>query len=102
MADTLVDEAVDDDVEKSEMQNDGRNGSQIDYRFFIGIKLVTRDEELTAKRVKELVRDAVIDFVKSVNHELAGDFYSVSNSEMSRYARMEKQLMKRISRRCYR
>ena len=99
VADTLADEAVDDDVEKSEMQNDDRNGSQIDYRFFIGIKLVTRDEELTATRVKELVRDAVIDFVKSVNHELAGDFYSVSNSEMSRYARMEKQLMKRISRR---
>lgn len=60
---------------------------------------MTRDEELTVTRVKELVRDAVIDFVKSVNHELAGDFYSVSNSEMSRYARMEKQLMKRISRR---
>lgn len=76
-----------------------KNGSQIDYRFFLGIKLVSVNEEMSMKRIRQYVKSVLLDFVKEVNHQFAGDFYSVDNAEMARFVRMEKHLFKRLNRR---
>lgn len=75
------------------------DGSQIDYRFFVGIKLVCAGEEMTFQKLKEKLRMTLSDFLLDVNHRIGGDFVSVDHREMNRYFRMEKNLLKRISRR---
>ena len=75
------------------------DGSQIDYRFFIGIKLISAGEEMNFQKLKEKLRMTFSDFLLDVNHRIGGDFASVDNREMGRYLRMEKNLLKRIRRR---
>lgn len=72
---------------------------QIDYRFFMGYKLVVDEEEVSLKKMKERVGVTLSDFVRDVNHKLLGDFNSVSNTEMARYSRMEKKLFVKLGRR---
>lgn len=72
---------------------------QIDYRFFIGFKLIVNQDELNLKNIKKSVLMTFSDFIKEVNHNLMGDFVSMSNSEVSRFMKMEKLLENKISRR---
>ncbi|GAB5671864.1 hypothetical protein JMUB7495_27510 [Staphylococcus aureus] len=44
-------------------------------------------------------KNALSDFVYDVNHELVGDFGSMSNDEILRCQKMEKLLENKISRR---
>lgn len=74
-------------------------GGQIDYRFFLGFKLVGGQEEFDLKKFMDDMKITVSDFVRDVNHRLAGDFVSVSSAEMSKYYRIEKALRGKISRR---
>lgn len=58
-------------------------GSQIDYRFFLGFKLTGGMEEFSLKKFRDDMKITISDFVRDVNHRLAGDFVSISNTEMS-------------------
>lgn len=73
--------------------------NQIDYRFFIGFKLVVNEEELNFKNIKKTALITFSDFIKEVNHNLMGDFVSMSNDEISRFMKMERLLENKISRR---
>lgn len=73
--------------------------NQIDYRFFIGFKLVTNDQELSLKHLKSTIKSTFQDFIYEINHQLMGDFVSMSQDEVNRYTKLEKLLESKISRR---
>lgn len=73
--------------------------NQIDYRFFIGFKLVPATEEFSVKALKKTVFDSFSEFIHEVNHTLMGDFTVVSNDEIERFKKMEKLLKDKLSRR---
>ena len=63
--------------------------SQIDYRFFIGFKLISTDEEVNLKNLRKSFFSGLQEFVYGVNHHLMGDFVSLSNEEIRRYTKLE-------------
>lgn len=73
--------------------------NQVDYRFFIGFKLILNDEEISIRNIKKEVVNVLSDFLKEVNQKIMGDFVSMSNDEIGRFAKMEKLLENKISRR---
>lgn len=73
--------------------------NQVDYRFFIGFKLILNEQEVTIKNVGKEIINAFTDFLYDVNHKLMGDFISMSNDEIWRFQKMEKLLENKISRR---
>lgn len=73
--------------------------NQIDYRFFVGFKLLVNEEEIGLKGMRKSAVMSFADFIYEVNHKLMGDFVSMSNDEISRYMKMEKLLENKISRR---
>ncbi len=73
--------------------------NQVDYRFFLGFKLVVTDEPLNLKSVKKSAFLTFKEFMHEVNHTLMNDFVSMSNDEINRYLKMEKLLENKISRR---
>lgn len=73
--------------------------NQIDYRFFIGFKLMVTEQEMNIKSMKKSVSMTFKDFLHEVNHALMGDFLSMSNDEIARFQKMEKLLENKISRR---
>lgn len=73
--------------------------NQIDYRFFIGFKLLLNEQEVTIRNIKQGAANALSDFLKDVNHKFMGDFVSMSNNEIGRFTKMEKLLENKISRR---
>ena len=73
--------------------------NQVDYRFFIGFKLLVNEQEVTMKQFRREAKTAVSDFIHEVNHKLMGDFVSMSNEEIWRFQKMEKLLESKISRR---
>lgn len=72
---------------------------QIDYRFFIGFKLIANEEEISLKNVQKNASMSLSDFLNGVNHKLMGDFVSISNNEINRYMKLEKLLESKLSRR---
>ena len=73
--------------------------NQIDYRFFIGFKLLVTEEEMNIKNIKKSILMNISDFIYDVNNKLMGDFVSMSNDEIARFSKMEKLLENKISRR---
>ncbi|UZW13052.1 ATP-binding protein [Clostridium pasteurianum] len=73
--------------------------NQIDYRFFIGFKLLLNEQEVTIKNIKQEAANILSDFLKEVNYKFMGDFVSMSNNEIGRFTKMEKLLENKISRR---
>ena len=73
--------------------------NQVDYRFFLGFKLVVTDEPLNLKSMKKSAWLAFKEFLHEVNHTLMNDFVSMPNDEINRYMKMEKLLENKISRR---
>ena len=73
--------------------------NQVDYRFFIGFKLLVNEQEVTMKQFHREAKTAISDFLHEVNHKLMGDFVSMSNEEIWRFQKMEKLLENKISRR---
>ena len=73
--------------------------NQVDYRFFIGFKLLLNDQELSIKGVQSEIKKALEEFLHGVNHKLMGDFVSMSNEEIERFSKMEHLLESKISRR---
>ena len=73
--------------------------NQVDYRFYIGFKLLSGEQDLSVKGFTKEAKNAALDFIYDVNHKLMGDFVSMSNDEILRYSKMEKLLSNKISRR---
>ena len=73
--------------------------NQVDYRFFLGFKLMVTDEPLNLKNIKKSAWLTFKEFLHEVNHTLMNDFVSMPNDEVNRYLKMEKLLENKISRR---
>ena len=74
-------------------------GNQVDYRFFLGFKLMVTEEQLNLKNIKKSAWLTFTEFLHEVNHTLMNDFVSMPNDEINRYMKMEKLLENKISRR---
>lgn len=72
---------------------------QVDYRFFIGFKLLLNEEEVSMKAMGKNIRNSLSSFVRDVNHHLMGDFVSMPHEEIRRFSKMESLLQNKISRR---
>lgn len=73
--------------------------NQVDYRFFLGFKLMVTEEQLNLKNIKKSAWLTFKEFLHEVNHTLMNDFVSMPNDEINRYMKMEKLLENKISRR---
>ncbi|MDU5223100.1 MAG: ATP-binding protein, partial [Blautia producta] len=73
--------------------------NQVDYRFFLGFKLMVTEEQLNLKNLKKSAWLTFKEFLHEVNHTLMNDFVSMPNDEINRYIKMEKLLENKISRR---
>ena len=71
----------------------------MDYRFFLGFKLMVTEEQLNLKNIKKSAWLTFTEFLHEVNHTLMNDFVSMPNDEINRYMKMEKLLENKISRR---
>ena len=73
--------------------------NQVDYRFFIGFKLIVTEEKVTLESMKKSAFMTFKEFLNEVNHTLMNDFISMPDDEINRYMKMEKLLENKISRR---
>ena len=73
--------------------------NQVDYRFFLGFKLMVTEEQLNLKNIKKSAWLTFKEFLHEVNHTLMNDFVSMPDDEINRYMKMEKLLENKISRR---
>ena len=73
--------------------------NQVDYRFFIGFKLIVTEEKVSLESMKKSAFMTFKEFLNEVNHTLMNDFISMSDDEINRYMKMEKLLENKISRR---
>ena len=73
--------------------------NQVDYRFFIGFKLIVTEEKVSLESVKKSAFLTFKEFLNEVNHTLMNDFISMPDDEINRYMKMEKLLENKISRR---
>ncbi|MFU0789117.1 MAG: ATP/GTP-binding protein [Virgibacillus proomii] len=72
---------------------------QVDYRFFIGFKLLLNEEEVSAKSMGKSVATSLSSFIRDVNYHLMGDFVSMPHDEIRRFFKMESLLQNKVSRR---
>ena len=73
--------------------------TQVDYRFFMGFKLVVTDKELSVKDVGKQVKNVLFDAANAISSSFMSDFVSMPNDEIRRYTRMEKLMENKLSRR---
>ncbi|MGF1943713.1 ATP-binding protein [Enterococcus casseliflavus] len=73
--------------------------NQIDYRFFIGFKLLVQDQEITLKSLKQIMKNTLSTFYRDVNEKLMGDFVVFPQHEVHRYTKMANLLQAKIERR---
>ena len=73
--------------------------NQVDYRFFIGFKLIVTEEKVSLDSMKKSAFMTFKEFLNEVNHTLMNDFISMPDDEINRYMKMEKLLENKISRR---
>ena len=73
--------------------------NQVDYRFFIGFKLIVTEDKVSLESVKKSAFLTFKEFLNEVNHTLMNDFISMPDDEINRYMKMEKLLENKISRR---
>ena len=72
--------------------------NQVDYRFFIGFKLIVTEEKVSLDSMKKSAFLTLKEFLNEVNHTLMNDFISMPDDEINRYMKMEKLLENKISR----
>ena len=73
--------------------------NQVDYRFFIGFKLIVTEEKVSLDSMKKSAFMTFKEFLNEVNHTLMNDFISMPDDAINRYMKMEKLLENKISRR---
>lgn len=90
-------------IDKIDQQTDalismiGQN--QVDYRFFIGFKLILTEKELSVESIGQELKNAFSEFLTSVNHKAMGDFVSLPKEDITRYQRFETLLENKLTRR---
>lgn len=73
--------------------------NQVDYRFFLGFKLLVNEQEVTLDSLKTLAKETITTFFREVNQKLMGDFVVMPNDEIRRYSKMADLLQSKIERR---
>lgn len=73
--------------------------NQVDYRFFIGFKLLVNEEEVSLKNLKKSAKNTVTTFLREVNQKWMGDFVVMPQDEVRRYTKMADLLQAKIERR---
>lgn len=73
--------------------------NQVDYRFYIGFKLLLNDKEVSAKSIWQDLILGVDDFIHGFNEAFTGDFVVMNNSEVERFNKVAQFLADKIGRR---
>ncbi len=73
--------------------------NQVDYRFYIGFKLLLNDKEVSAKSIWQDLILGVDDFIHGFNETFTGDFVVMNNSEVERFNKIAQFLADKIGRR---
>lgn len=73
--------------------------NQVDYRFFLGFKLMVTETEISLENIKKTVVSTFKEFINQVDHTLMNDFLCMPDDEVDRFMKMEKLLENKISRR---
>lgn len=73
--------------------------NQVDYRFFLGFKLLVNEQEVTLDSLKKSAKETITTFFREVNQKLMGDFVVMPNDEIRRYSKMADLLQSKIERR---
>lgn len=72
---------------------------QVNYRFFIGFKLLLNAEEVNIKSMGKSMTNTLSAFLRDVNHHMMGDFITMPHVEIERFIKMERLLSHKISNR---
>lgn len=73
--------------------------NQVDYRFYLGFKLMVTEQQASLSSMKKSAFMGFKEFLLEVNHTLMNDFVSMPNDEVQRYMKMEKLLENKVARR---
>lgn len=73
--------------------------NQVDYRFFIGFKLLVNEQEVTLKNLRNSAKTTLSTFLREVNQKLMGDFVVMPQEEVRRYTKLADLLQTKIERR---
>lgn len=73
--------------------------NQVDYRFFVGFKLILNDQEISLKSIWNEFVLGIQDFIHGANSKLMGDFVQMSVDEVERYQKLERLLENKLLRR---
>ncbi|EOJ92009.1 conjugal transfer ATPase TcpF [Enterococcus faecalis] len=73
--------------------------NQVDYRFFIGFKLLVNEEEVSLKNLKKSAKNTLTTFFREVNQKWMGDFVVMPQDEVRRYTKIADLLQAKIERR---
>lgn len=73
--------------------------NQVDYRFFIGFKLLVNEQEVTLKNLRTSAKATLSTFLREVNQKLMGDFVVMPQEEVRRYTKLADLLQAKIERR---
>ncbi|MGX7197887.1 conjugal transfer ATPase TcpF [Enterococcus olivae] len=73
--------------------------NQVDYRFFIGFKLLVNEEEVSLKNLKKSAKNTLTTFFREVNQKWMSDFVVMPQDEVRRYTKMADLLQAKIERR---
>lgn len=85
--------------EQTEALVDMIGDNQVDYRFYIGFKLVPETESSSLINAGKSLWTDFMDFVYGANEKLIGDFTSISNREIKRFMKLEQLLYSKVTRR---
>ncbi|MEB5968975.1 conjugal transfer ATPase TcpF [Enterococcus gallinarum] len=73
--------------------------NQVDYRFFIGFKLLVNEQEVTLKNLRISAKATLSTFLREVNQKLMGDLVVMPQEEVRRYTKLADLLQAKIERR---
>lgn len=73
--------------------------NQVDYRFFIGFKLLVNEQEVTLKNLRTSAKATLSTFLREVNQKLMGDFVVMPQEEVRCYTKLANLLQAKIERR---
>lgn len=73
--------------------------NQVDYRFYIGFKLLLNDKEVSAKNIWQDFILGIDDFIHGFNETFTGDFVVMNNNEVERFNKVAQFLADKIGRR---
>ena len=73
--------------------------NQVDYRFYIGFKLILAEEEKTFENLKKDIKREFQSFIADVGFNLMGDFLEMPKEEIERYKRAENIIYNKIKNR---